>query len=72
MNDGERRNCAFQSGRQDPHSFFGMLIQVIYKADDINRTRLAKGFPEEVQAVIDWTRKEGYAKKIMEEYARGE
>lgn len=71
MNDGERRNCDFQSGRQDKHSFFGMLIQIIYKADDQNRSKLAKGFPEEVQAVIDWTRTEGYAQRIMEEYKRG-
>jgi hypothetical protein len=68
MNDGERRHCDFQSGRQDPHSFYGLLFLTIYKADMQNRARLELGFPEEVKAVWDWTQTDGYAKRIMDEY----
>ncbi len=68
MNPAERKNCQFQRGEMDETSFFGKLFAAIYKADTENKTKLAKGFPDEVQAVRDWTRKDGYATSIMLEY----
>ena len=36
------------------------LIDTIARADIINRAKLAQGFPEEVQAYINYTEKEGW------------
>ena len=68
MNDGERRNCEFQRRAMDESSFFGFLFRALYKADNSNMARVAKGFPEEAKAVYRWKTEDGYSTSIMAEY----
>ena len=42
------------------------LVDAIAKADIINRTRLARGFPEEVQAYINYSENSGWWESIKQ------
>ena len=54
MKNGYDRYLDFQYG--DTGGFFTRLFQAIAVADSTNIKRLAKGFPEEVDAYLLWTR----------------
>ena len=54
MKNGYDRYLDFQYGRSG--DFFRVLFQAITLADSDNTLKLAKGFPEEVNAYKTWTR----------------
>ena len=67
MNEGERRNALFQTGKSSPKSFYHRLFMAIYSADMENRRKLALGFPEEVESANRWNNEDGYAQKLLAE-----
>lgn len=71
MNLGEVRLCQFYLGFMDWKSFFGFLFQAIAKADDENRARLKKAFPEEVEAHGRYKTEDGYWERLKEEFHKG-
>ncbi len=66
MNDGERKLVEFQLGMSG--SFYTYLFKAMFKADSVNTIRLAKGFPEEVEAVRRYQNEDGYWDKVWAEY----
>lgn len=49
-------------------SFYTSLLRTIRIADDVNRPRLAMGFPELVEAVQRYRNEEGYSQMIFEKW----
>ena len=62
MNVGEAKLREYLKGLSG--SFYTSLFRAMFKADASNLERLRLGFPEEVQAVIDWRTIRGYAEKL--------
>ena len=50
--------CFYKLGRTG--SFTTSLIDTIFKADDDNRAKLTKGFPELVEVINRFNREKGY------------
>ena len=68
MNLGERRFCDFMYNKSG--SFYKTLFEAIFRADKYNLAKLKKGFPEEVDAYLGYTRTAGYWEKLENEYKR--
>lgn len=71
LNNGEHKLYEWQYRMSG--SFYKSLFEMFCNADDFNLDRLAKGFPEEVEAYRRYAREEGYWAKVKEAYNnRGE
>ncbi len=56
MRDKVKRDLDdYLNNRMDKNSFKSLLYQLIIKSDLSNRRLLSKGFPDEVQAVNEYT-----------------
>lgn len=64
MNAGERKLKEYLDDISG--SFYRALFNAIFKADQFNLQRLKMGFPEEVQAVIDYRTVHGYIENVLE------
>ena len=66
MNAGEKRLVKWQFGYAS--GFTTSLFLSMAKADDDNLKRFAKGFPEEVAALIRFRTEDGYWQKLINEF----
>jgi hypothetical protein len=66
MNEGEKKLMFYRRGMEG--SFYTALFDAIYKADNQNKERLRKGFPEEVDAVFRVQNEPGYAENLEKEF----
>jgi hypothetical protein len=62
LTNGEINLLKFNRGMTG--SFMRHLFEALFVADEHNLDRLAKGFPEEVEAVRRWGNESGYSDKI--------
>ena len=65
MTEGEERLYYWATGRSG--SFYTALFDMIGKADDVNKMKLAKGFPEEVAAFKRYQEEPGGWEAIQKE-----
>jgi len=66
MTEGERHLCEYEAEMSG--SFFTCLFKAMFKADLNNLDRLAKGFPEEVDALHRYRNEDGYWDKLQKEF----
>jgi hypothetical protein len=69
MTEAERKLCDFKYNRSG--GFYMALWEAIFRADGNNLAKLSKGFPEEVQAYMNFSRVDGWWDKLEAEYTRG-
>lgn len=63
VTEAEETFCMFKLGREG--SFMTSLIETIFKADMINRAKLAEGYPELIEVVNDFNSTPGYWKNLV-------
>jgi hypothetical protein len=64
LNTGERFVFEWQYGMQG--DFKAALVVAILKADTMNKARLARAFPDEVQAVVAYQTIDGWWQAVEE------
>lgn len=67
LNKGEMKFMEWQLHMSG--SFFKALVEAMMRADDDNRQKLALGYPELMQAVVDYQNKDGYWQDLQNRYA---
>ncbi len=65
MTDGEQHLCEWKYDMSG--GFMTALFELIARADNVNRWKLAQGFPEEVAAFVRYAEVEGYWQKLQRE-----
>jgi hypothetical protein len=58
--------CFYKLGRAG--SFMTSLIDTIFKADDTNRKKIAKGYPELIEVIDRYNREKGYWADLVERW----
>lgn len=66
MNNGEKKLCEHVFGMSG--NFYDCLFRAIMAADPYNREKLAKGFPEEVEATKRYQEEENYWQNLEKEF----
>jgi hypothetical protein len=66
LNEGEKRLFEFKNGMSG--GFYNLLFECIFKADEGNKNKLHRAFPEEVMAVIKHNNVPGYWETVQEIY----
>ena len=66
ITDAEEIFCFYKLGKEG--SFMTSLIDTIFKGDDKNQAKLAKGYPELVEVIIRYGREKGYWKDLVKRW----
>lgn len=66
MNESEKKLMFYRHSMEG--SFYTALFDAIYKADNQNKEKLRKGFPEEVEAVSRVQNEPGYIEDLEKEF----
>jgi hypothetical protein len=66
ITSAEETFCLYKLGNEG--SFMTSLIDTIFKGDEINRAKLAKGFPELVEVCNRYNKESGYWKNLVERW----
>jgi hypothetical protein len=66
LTEAEETFCLYKLGTEG--SFITSLIDTIFKGDIVNRTKLAKGYPELVEVCNKYNRESGYWKNLVERW----
>ena len=63
ITDAEEIFCFYKLGKEG--SFMTSLIDTIFKGDDENQAKIAKGYPELVEVIIRYGRERGYWQELV-------
>lgn len=63
ITDAEEIFCFYKLGKEG--SFMTSLIDTIFKGDDKNQAKIAKGYPELVEVIQRYGRERGYWKDLV-------
>jgi hypothetical protein len=63
ITDAEEIFCFYKLGKEG--SFMTSLIDTIFKGDDKNQAKIAKGYPELVEVIHRYGRERGYWKDLV-------
>jgi hypothetical protein len=66
ITSAEETFCLYKLGNEG--SFMTSLIDTIFKGDDINRSKLAKGYPELVEVCNRYNRESGYWQNLVQRW----
>lgn len=66
ITDAEEIFCFYKLGKEG--SFMTSLIDTIFKGDDKNQFKIAKGYPELVEVVQRYGREKGYWKDLVKRW----